>query len=131
MIKFTGHDQKSYEEEFNFQPLALKTELPPVINPDEDLILEVENSNTEKPVRIILNDTVFGSNGIHKLDTIKNGKIIISKEELNNLTPGPLQIEFYEEEERPLKETTKAGGRIFITYGLKREAELTEGIVKQ
>jgi hypothetical protein len=42
------------------------------------------------------------------------------------LTNGPINLQFYKEIERPLKSTTKEGGRLYISYGLKREFELKD-----
>jgi len=39
---------------------------------------------------------------------------------------GPVVLELYLEQERPLKQHTTAGGKISITYGLKKEFDLTD-----
>ena len=124
-IVFTDINNKKYEEEFNFQPFTLKTEIPGHIKRG-DLVFEMEGLESLDYVRVFATDTSFESPGINRIDTIKNGRIFISLADLSNLVNGPINLEFYKEDERPVKKGTKEGGVIAITYGLKREFELKD-----
>ena len=92
VITFTGSNEKQYLEKFSFHPFQLKTPLPEVVKRGE-LMLEVGSLDSESLVRVILTDTLFASEGINRMDTIKNGQIFITKEELKSLVNGPIQLE--------------------------------------
>ena len=124
-IIFTDQNKKKYKEEFTFRPITLRTSIPQTIQRD-NLVFELDGLNPEDYVRVMLNDTLFGNNGIHRIDTVKNGRIIISKADLENLVNGPVQLELYKEEEKQVKNGTPEGGRISITYGIKREFMLKD-----
>jgi len=119
-ITFTDINEKQYREKFRFQPLQLKTGLPDTLKRGK-MLLEVNGLDGERFVRVILSDTSFTSEGINRVDTIKNGQIIISEEDMKSLVNGPIQLELIKEEERPVKNGTREGGRFTISYGLKRE----------
>jgi hypothetical protein len=119
-ITFTAVNEKQYREKFRFQPLHLRTSLPETLKRGK-MLLEVDGLDGEGFVRVILTDTLFASEGINRVDTIKNGQIIITEEDLKSLVNGPIQLELIKEEERPVKNRTREGGRLSISYGLKRE----------
>jgi len=122
-IVFTDMNKKKYEEEFSFQPFTLKAAIPAQIKRD-DLVFEMEGLNPVDYVRVFATDTSFASPGINRIDTVRNGRVIISLADLETLVNGPINLEFYKEDERPVKNGTKEGGVIAITYGVKREFEL-------
>jgi hypothetical protein len=122
-IIFTDVNKKKYEEEFSFQPFTLKAAIPAQIKRD-DLVFEMEGLNPVDYVRVFATDTSFASPGINRIDTVRNGRVIISLADLESLVNGPINLEFYKEDERPVKNGTKEGGVIAITYGIKREFEL-------
>jgi uncharacterized protein (UPF0254 family) len=105
--------------------MLLKTELPDTVKRGK-IVLQVDGLDEKEPVRIVLTDTAFASEGINRVTNIKNGQIIITKEDLKNLVNGPIQLELIKEEERPVKNRTKEGGRFSLSYGLKREFMLKE-----
>ena len=123
MILFTDVNKKQYEEEFSFQPFKLKTEMPASFSRG-DLVFDLDGLDPIDFVRIFARDTSFESNDINRVDTVRNGRITLTLADLDNLVNGPINIEFYKEDERPVKNGTKEGGRIAITYGLKRGFEL-------
>jgi hypothetical protein len=122
-IVFTDHNNKEYKEEFEFGPISLKEEIPAALSRDT-LIFKLEGLKTGDKLHVLLTDTAYYSRGIDRVDTIQNGRIVISKQDLDNVKNGPVAIEFYKEEERSLKQTTIEGGKISISYGLKRVFEL-------
>ena len=122
-IVFTGSNKKQYKEEFSFQPIRLRTQVPEQIKRGE-LVFELDGLEPVDFVRILLTDTSFTSEGINRLEMVKNGRVIISRQDLEMVVNGPVHLELYKEVEKPMKNGTEEGGRISITYGLKREFEL-------
>jgi hypothetical protein len=119
-IVFTSPANKEYKEEFEFQPLSLITLITDSLQRDS-LVFEFEGLESEDYIRVVMTDTVFENDGINRVDTVINGRLIISKNDLQSLENGPVQLEFIREYERPVKKGTEQGGRLRITYGLKRE----------
>ena len=119
-IIFTDINKKQYREKFRFQPLQLRTPLPSVLKRGK-MLLEVDGMEEEGFARVILTDTSFASEGINRMYAIVNSQIIITEEDLKSLVNGPIQLELIKEEERPVKNGTREGGRLSISYGLKRE----------
>ncbi len=119
-IVFTDINQKQYKEEFSFQPIALRTTIPAEIERDE-LVFELDGLDPIDYVRVLLNDTSFASEGINRVDTVKNGRVIVSRQDLETVVNGPIHLELYKEVERPVKNGTDEGGKLAITYGVKRE----------
>jgi hypothetical protein len=125
-IVFISSDGKGYKNEFEFSPFSLAEELPAKIK-RELFTIQLKNfPATEKSVRLLLLDTAFTSAGFNDLVPVINGKIEIGELILSTIKKGPINLELYLEQEFPLKQTTKAGGKISITYGLKREFELVD-----
>ncbi|MBL7738017.1 MAG: hypothetical protein JNK14_02275 [Chitinophagaceae bacterium] len=124
-IVFTDPNKKQYKEEFHFQPIQLVTQLPAVITRG-DMVLEVQGLAPKDYVRILMTDTAFYSEGIARVDTVENGRIHISKEALSRLTSGPVHLQLSREDEKWVKNGTREGGRLSVSYGLKREFELKD-----
>jgi len=127
-IVFTDHNEKQYKDEFDFTLISLKRELPAVIKRRE-LVLELNGLDSGEIVRILITDTSFYSRDIDRADTIRNDSIIITPGDLENLKNGPVYLEIYKDEERPLKEPGKGGGRLSLSYGLKRVFELKDASI--
>jgi hypothetical protein len=119
-IVFTDLNEKKYKEEFDYPIVSFVTQLPDTVRRN-DIVLDITGLKSNDQVRLLLNDTSFYGRGIEKIDTIKNGRIKISKIELENLKNGPIHLELFREVERELADATKEGGSISISYGLKRE----------
>lgn len=122
-IIFTDVNGMEYKEEFSFKPISLKTKLPAVINRG-DIILELNGLASKDYVNVMLHDTASFSEGINRIDTVKNGSITITKEDLTRLADGPVYLEILKEDEKRVKNGTKEGGKLSISYGLKRQFEL-------
>lgn len=125
LIVFTNLNKKEYKEEFNFQPVSLVTTIPDTIHRGE-LAFELAGLEPENMVRVVLTDTMWINDGINRIDTVRDGRIIISVEDLKKFSNGPIQLELIREYERPIKSGTKAGGRLSISYSLKREFLLAD-----
>lgn len=115
---------KDYKNEFEFFPFTLEQELPAQIH-RKPFSIQLKNfPSTEKSVRLLLLDTVFESRGFNDLVPVVNGKINIGETVLKTIKNGPINLELYLEQEIPLKQATQAGGKLSVTYGLRREFEL-------
>jgi hypothetical protein len=126
VIVLTMADEKQYRNEFEFSPFTFQEELPQKIH-RKPFTIQLKNfPSTEKSVRLLMLDSAFESSGVNDLVPVTNGQINIDQSILRNVVNGPINFELYLEQEMPLKQTTKAGGRISITYGLKRGFELVD-----
>ena len=125
-IVFTSPNGKKYQEDFEFIPFSLETPLPPVINRKELVIRLKDFPSDRTPLRIVLTDTAFGTSWVNKHVAVTNGELKISTQMLARLKNGPIGLELHYETERKPRHTTRAGGRIVITYSLKRELELAD-----
>lgn len=122
-ITFTAGNNKQYRESFNFQPISLVNPVPAAIQRG-DLVFVFKGLTNEDYVRVLMTDTSYLSEEINRVDTVRNGRLIITKEDLMTLTNGPIHLEIIKENEWPVKNGTREGGRISISYGLKREFNL-------
>jgi ATP-dependent protease Clp ATPase subunit len=124
-ITFTALNNKKYRESFNFQPVTLAKPVPEILQ-RSDLIFEFNGLSPDDLVRVLMTDTSFLSEEINRIDSVKNGRIIITKKELKALSNGPVHMQIIKEYEKEVKNGTKEGGRLSISYGLRREFELTD-----
>ena len=125
-IVFTSSDGKIFKEEFEFTPFTLAKELPGKIS-RKPFTIQLKNfPDNQTTLQLLMLDTAFVSKGFNDSIAVVNGQVKIDQSILNNLKNGPINLELYMEKETPLKQHTSAGGRLSITYGLKREFELME-----
>jgi hypothetical protein len=124
-IIFTDFNNEEYKEEFIYKPFKLKTKIPAVITRG-DLAFDFEGLEAEEYIRVAAVDTSFMSRDIHEIDTVKNNRLIIPAGKLKNLVNGPITLLLSKEKERSVKNGTKEGGRIVVSYGLQREFELKD-----
>jgi len=124
-ISFTDLNKKEYNEEFEFIPFTLEPNVPATMNRG-DLVFTFKGLDSIDHLNVILTDTSFKSADINDIDSIKNGKLIISANRLSALVNGPINLQFYKEIVKPLKSSTKEGGKLYISYWLKREFELKD-----
>ncbi len=123
-IVFTDLNNNKYIEEFEFIPFEISPGLLPVLK-REDLVFHLKGLEPEEIIRVILTDTSFTSRDINDMDTVRDGKLIIAANRLSALKDGPIDLQFNREFEKPIKNGTKEGGLLSITYRLKREFELS------
>jgi hypothetical protein len=124
-IVFTDLNNKKYKEEFSFHPITLTTKVPKQIQRG-DLVFDLEGLAPKDYVRVMVTDTASFSEGISRIDTVINGRIIITKEALKRLVNGPVHFELSKEDEKRIKDGTKEGGKLSVSYELKREFELKD-----
>jgi hypothetical protein len=126
LLVFTTVGGKEYKNEFEFSQFTLEKKLPEKMN-RKSFSIQLKNfPATEKSVRLLLLDTAFESSGFNDRVPLVDGKITINELILKNVKKGPIILGLYIEQEIPLKQRTLAGGKISITYGLKKEFELTD-----
>ncbi|MBI1343827.1 MAG: hypothetical protein GC171_12920 [Terrimonas sp.] len=122
-IVYTGLDGKEYKEAFDFTPFTLDPDVPEQLERG-DLVFHFRGLDKEDYLRIWLSDTLFSSDDINEVDTVRNGQLTISREKLENIADGPINLQFFKEFDQPLKNPSPEGGSLNIKYGLKREFEL-------
>ena len=118
-IVFTNVNGQKFTEEFEFLSFTVSEELNETIN-RSDMAINLSGLKPVDTLRVIVTDTSFTSKDINEMITVNNGKLVITPQLLNNVVNGPATLDIYKESERELK-STKEGGFISITYGLKRE----------
>jgi hypothetical protein len=121
-VTFTDLNKKEYKEEIEFIPFTVDS-IPAAMNRG-DLVFTFKGLDPVDVLDVALTDTSFASADINDTDTIRNGRLIISASRLSKLVNGPINLQFYKEVVKPIKNGTKEGGRILIRYGLRREFEL-------
>jgi hypothetical protein len=118
-IVFTGYNETRYTEEFDFRPMRLLTLIPDSLQ-RSDLVLELDGLEAEDYVRVLVTDTSFHSQEINRVDTVRNGRLVIKEKEMEGLVNGPVRLELFREHIKPLKNATREGGQLSINYGIKR-----------
>jgi len=126
-ISFTDRNKKEYHEEFEFIPFTLEPDVPEAMNRG-DLVFTFKGLDSTDLLSVVLTDTSFTSADINDIDTVKNGKLVISVNRLSALVNGPINLQFFKEVAKPVNSGTKEGGKLFISYGLKREFELKDEV---
>ena len=117
---------KQYRNEFNFSPFTFAKELPEKVK-RKPFTIQLKNfPASEKAVSFLMLDTAFESSGFNDLVPVLNVRIHFDEHILNRVRSGPVVLEFYLEQEIPLRQKTPVGGKISITYGLKKGFELTD-----
>lgn len=123
-IEFTDLNGKKYKETFRFAPISLAGTFSDTISTETDLAFEFEGLDPVDYVRVVLTDTSRYNEGINRLDTVREGKLVIPVADLQELSPGPLQLVLTRENEKAVKNGSPTGGRIALNYELRRELYL-------
>lgn len=126
-IVFTDLNNKEYREEFEFTPFSIEPDVPRVCTRG-DLVFNLKGLEPVDYIQVLLIDTSFTSHDVNEVDTVRNGRLVITKERLSSLSNGPISLQFIKEMDKSVKNGTKEGGRMFFSYGLKRDFELREGV---
>lgn len=122
-IEFTDLNKKVYTESFNWEPMAITGKFPLKMK-KEDLLINLSGVHPGDLIRVVVSDTSSASEGINRVDTLQTGSILISKADLAPLVSGPLSVELYREQERPLKHATPEGGSLSMNYVIRRRIDL-------
>lgn len=123
-IVFIDEEGKEYRQEFTFEPFALAEELPESISKRPFTIRLQNFPPAAETVRLVMTDTALYSTGVNEDLQVENGEIHIDKAMLDHLIAGPISLEISREKEEPIRHGAKAGGRLLLTYSLRRQFEL-------
>jgi len=126
-ISFTDLNKKEYNEEFEFRPFTLDPNVPSTLNRG-DLVFNFKGLDSIDYLSVILTDTSYTSDDINDIDTVRNGRLVITADRLSALINGHINLQFFKEQTLPLKKPTKEGGKFVITYALKRDFELKDAV---
>ena len=118
-------DHKKFRDEFSFQPFSVRSPRPDTLKRAK-LQLEFNGLNSGEVVRLLITDTSFTGDGIHRLDSIWNNRMLITKNDLSFLEPGPINLELTRESVQKLRNVTGAGGIISISYTIRKECWLRD-----
>ena len=124
-IVFTAQDKKEYVEDLECNPFELETEMPGEIVKKPFVIRFKNFPKRETQLHLVMIDTSFFSNDVNENVIVKNSELQITEAMLRQLHSGPISMELTWEQSLPLREKTKAGGRFWVSYGLKRDFQLT------
>jgi hypothetical protein len=124
-IVLTDHNERQYREDFGFPAISLETEISAVVKRKE-LVFKLAGVEPGDVLRVLMTDTFFYSKGIDRIDTVRSDSLIISGQELDNLKNGPVYMEVHKENTKPLKMPGKGGGKLSVSYSLKRAFELQD-----
>ncbi|HEY0749851.1 MAG TPA: hypothetical protein VGD26_01770 [Chitinophagaceae bacterium] len=112
-------------ETFTYSPFQMVSQPGNTIS-KQDLVFELRGLDDREPVQLVLIDTVYRTSDINRIDTVLNGKITIAKEDLQDIREGPVTLLLYKEEKRDVKAARLKGGRLNLSFGVKREFELMD-----
>jgi len=125
-IEFTDNKAEIHKETFQFLPFSLKEEIPETIKMQPFSINLKDFPAEPTKIRLVMIDTAFDSPDVNEEMMVRNGLIPVSQKFLSRLVEGPITMEIYREEETPLKNASKEGGRLLMTYGLRRQFAFAE-----
>lgn len=117
-IVYTDAAKNKFTENFSFQPFQLSS-LPETADRRG---FDVQLGNFPKRrtrVQLMLTDTAFRTNDVIESVMVTDGKLPVTPAMLSKLRTGPVFVEIYREEDRPLQQIPGAGGRIRISYGVR------------
>lgn len=125
-LLFTDEAKNEHRQEFVFQPFSLANELPQSIKKKPFRIPLHNFPEVATTIRLVMTDTSHQSEDVNEEILVEKGVVEVTESHLANLTKGPVILEIYREEERPL--TGKAGnwGKFMMTYGLRRHFNLVQ-----
>ena len=127
-INFTDLNKKEYNEEFEFTPFTLEPDVPTTLSRG-DLVFNFKGLDSVDVLSVTLTDTSFQSADImNDIDTVRNGRLVISSHRLSVLVNGPINLQLYKEVDWPVKNGTKEGGNLHIRYGLNRHFDLKDAM---
>jgi len=124
-IVFTDSREKEHRVEFSFEAFSLADELPERLA-KKPFTIQLANFPKKGFIQLVMIDTSYTTVDVNEEILVEDGKLSITAEMLANLSSGPIVLEILKEEEKPLKNASREGGRLLISYGLRREFELVD-----
>ena len=120
IIEFITPDGKKHSQAFGYAVFAFVDE-PPATLTMEPVTFELSGLPDSAKLHLLITDTAFATNDLNTEVEIIKGAFTITKQMWQGLKPGPMVLEIYREEKKPLYGFSKAGGILTTHYGLKRE----------
>lgn len=124
-IEVTLPDQKKYREEFSFRPFAIRKAIPDTLKRSR-LQMEFDGLANGELLRLLVTDTSFTGEGIHRLDTVWSNRFEISRHEWSYLENGPINMELTRESVKKIRNSTAAGGVLSVSYTIRKECWLRD-----
>lgn len=119
VIVFTDHEKNTYTEKFRFSPFTFTYNLPDTIR-RENLVINLGGLEPVDYVSVILTDTVFTNSGVNRIDTVKNGALVLTRDDLDKLASGPVYLDLFKEEEKPIENGTPEGGKFNKVFSVRK-----------
>jgi hypothetical protein len=123
-LVYTDINGKPYAQHFNFTEVKC-TGLPGQTTAT-DIPVTFSGLKDGNIIHVELHDTSSATEDVSRLDTISNNQIIIRGKDLARLKSGPVNMEFYIDENTPLESPAKEGGNISLFYRFKPRTILLE-----
>jgi hypothetical protein len=125
IVSYIDKSGKEHRDTFTFEPFTLAQEIPETIR--KPFQIQLQNfPEGVAPIRLVMVDTSLRSDGVNEKLMIEGGILEITEGYLANLTKGPVTLEIYQEEERPVKGRLGSFGKFTMTYGLRRQFNLVK-----
>ncbi len=124
-IVFTDIKGKKYSQTFRFPAFSLAADIPGVIGRDS-LGISLAGVDSTDYIKVLMTDTSSYSQGIDTVFRPKEGRIVLPRQAIARLSPGPIHLVLYNDRDIQLSEAPKEGGRLSLSYNIKRELELKE-----
>lgn len=124
-IIYTDHQGKPHPLYFSFLPFTLAAPLPEKLDHPPLTLRFRDLPGKKTPLRLSLTDTAFATNDINEIIQVQNGELILDRDILERLKPGPLVLELVKEEETSLEGDGNLEGRLITSYGLRRSFNWT------
>ena len=119
VVSFTDANGVERKQTFEFFSFRLKREIPPE-QPKGPFTIHIDLPGKESTVHLMMIDTSFASNDVNETVHVKEGKLLVTAAMLANLSPGPIFMELFKQDDVAVTETGLRG-KIIVTYGLRRE----------
>ena len=123
VFKRDGHGE--IRDSFEFDPLVILSAWPDTVRRD-GFVIDLGGLEDPAVLRVLMIDTSAVNDGVNELDTLESDQLIIPGQYLETLAPGPVQLELIRESARELDSQSRLGGRLLISYSLRRELHLAD-----
>lgn len=125
-ITVTSPDGKKYKEQFSFRPFTIVSGLNDTMSRKTRMMLQLSGIDNLDVMRVLLTDTSFTGEGINRLDSLAGSGLLVSRNELNQLKSGPINMELIKENEYPIEHGNRTGGILSVYYAVRREFHLKD-----
>jgi hypothetical protein len=124
VLVFTDENKKKFKEEFVFSRFTIEN-LPDKVQRGPFVIRLGDLADEDTRLHVVMVDTAFETNDVNQIIHVSKGELPVDAGMLRDLRNGPVSLQIYREDERSLK-YPRGMGRILMSYGLKRDFELTD-----